>query len=217
MSDFVHLHVHSHYSLLDGLPKIPELIAAAKKHEMSALGLTDHGALYGALEFYKQAQRAGIKPIVGVECYLAPEDLQQKTGGNADYFHLTLLARNAEGYHNLLELVTIANLEGYYYRPRIDKTVLKRLRGGLIGLSGCLRGEIARSLAAKNLDQARRLAAEYRDIFEKDCFYLEIQRNIKDGKNEPLQQTVNDSLVKLGTELNLPIVATNDVHYLEPE
>ncbi|KKW23219.1 MAG: polymerase III, alpha subunit protein [Parcubacteria group bacterium GW2011_GWA2_51_12] len=215
MSDFVHLHVHSHYSLLDGLPKIPELVAAAKKHGMTALGLTDHGALYGALEFYKHAKRAGIKPIIGVECYLAPGDLQQKSPAAADYFHLTLLARNAEGYRNLLELVTIANLEGYYYRPRIDKPTLLRLRGGLIGLSGCLRGDIPRAIAGKNLERARSLAQEYQNIFEPESFYLEVQRNAKDPDQNPEQEMVNQGLVKLGRELNIPIVATNDVHYLE--
>jgi DNA polymerase-3 subunit alpha len=217
MSDFVHLHVHSHYSLLDGLPKIPDLVAAAKQMEMSALALTDHGSMYGAIEFYKQARRIGIKPILGVEAYLAPESLYAKKGsGGPDYYHMTLLARNLVGYQNLLQLVTIAHLEGYYYKPRIDKETLSRFSEGLVGLSGCLRGEIARHIVGDNYEQARRVAQEYQHIFEKDNFYLEFQRNLKNNADNDTQTQVNSGLLKIARELGLPIVATNDSHYLAP-
>lgn len=209
---FVHLHVHSHYSLLDGLPKIPELITKAQELKMPSLALTDHGVMYGALEFYKAAKRAGIKPILGIEAYLAPENLADKTGRTAaDYFHLVLLVQNLEGYHNLLKLVTISHLEGYYYKPRIDKRILREMHQGLIAVSGCLGGEIARTLAADNQEQAQRLAQEYREIFGAENFYLEIQRN--DPQN-PLQAKINQDLVNLGRQTGIPIVATNDAHYL---
>lgn len=214
MAKFVHLHVHSHYSLLDGLPKIPDLIAAAQKREMTALALTDHGALYGAIEFYKQARRAGIKPIIGLEAYLAPGNLHSKNGpADADYFHIILLAQNLEGYQNLLELVTISHLEGYYYKPRIDKETLMRLHGGLIALSGCLRGEVARSVASGSMEQAKRIALSYQELFGPENFYLEVQRN----SALPQQILVNEGLVKLSRETGIPLVATNDSHYLEPE
>lgn len=219
MNNFVHLHVHSHYSLLDGLPKIPELISAATDLNMNALALTDHGVLYGAVEFYKQARRAGIKPIIGVEIYVAANDLHTKKGPeSADYFHLVLLAQNQIGYQNLLQLVTISHLEGYYYKPRIDKQTLARLSAGLIGLSGCLRGEIARDLAQKNYEKAKAAALEYKNIFEPGNFYIEIQRNIKKDERDVFktQLLVNEGLIRLAKETELPLVATNDSHYLEP-
>src|SRR3989344_2082221 len=211
---FTHLHVHSHYSLLDGLSKIPDLISAVQKKGMEAVALTDHGALYGALEFYKAARRSGVKPIIGLDAYVAPGSmLEKKTPADADYFHMILLARNNEGYQNLLKLVTASHLEGYYYKPRIDKKLLSQYSSGLIGLSGCLRGEIARAVAAGNFDSAKRIALEYQNIFEPDGFYLELQRNLE----EPQQQTVNDGLIKISRETSIPIVATNDAHYLNPE
>lgn len=213
MSQFVHLHTHSHYSLLDGLSKIPDLIGAASKSGMTALALTDHGALYGAVEFYKAAKREGIKPIIGLEAYVAPENLHSKKGpADTDYFHLLLLSRDLEGYQNLLKLVTISHLEGYYYKPRLDKVTLARLSGGLIALSGCLRGEIARHLLAGNGELAKQQALAYKSIFPRDSFYLEIQRN----SEEQNQKTVNLGLIKLSRETGIPLVATNDVHYLEP-
>src|ERR1051325_31484 len=144
MSKFTHLHVHSHYSLLDGLPKVDQLVSAAKKMGMEALALTDHGVMYGAIEFYNAALDAGIKPIIGLEAYVAPKSLHDKNGKpDADYFHLTLLAANSEGYQNLLKLTTIAHIDGYYYKPRIDLEVLKQHSAGLICLSGCQRGDLA--------------------------------------------------------------------------
>ncbi len=214
---FTHLHVHSHYSLLDGLPKIPDLVNAVQKKGMDAVALTDHGVLYGALEFYKTCKRAGVKPIIGIEAYVAARDLEEKTApagsGRADYFHMILLAKNNIGYQNLLKLVTAAHLEGYYYKPRIDKKLLARHSAGLIGLSGCLRGEIARYLASGNSEMAKKTALEMAAIFEPDSFYLELQRNLEDG----VQETVNDGLIKLSRETNIPVVATGDAHYLEPE
>ena len=212
--NFTHLHVHSHYSLLDGLPKIPDLIGAAEKQGMTALALTDHGALYGALEFYKAARRAGIKPIIGLEAYLAPGSMHEKnTRADADYFHLILLAKNREGYQNLLQLVTLSHLEGYYYKPRIDKTLLAKHSAGLIGLSGCLRGEIARAITAGRATDAEQIARDYQKLFEPDSFYLELQRNM----NDEAQNAVNDGLVKISRQTGIPVVATNDSHYLAAE
>src|SRR3989344_3625291 len=214
MTNFTHLHVHSHYSLLDGLPKISDLVTTAAENNMTALALTDHGVLYGAIEFYKQAKRAGIKPIIGVEAYMARGSLHSKSGrADADYFHLVLLARDYAGYKNLMELVTISHLEGYYYKPRIDKETLSRLSGGLIGLSACLRGEIPQAIIGKNWEQAQKLVNEYQQIFGPGGFYLELQRNMK----KPVQEALNQELIRLSRETNLPLVATNDSHYLKPE
>ena len=208
---FTHLHVHSHYSLLDGLPKIPDLVNAAVEKGFKSLALTDHGVLYGAMEFYKQAKRAGIKPIIGLEAYVAPGTMLSKKGSmDADYFHMILLARNLEGYHNLLQLVTASHLEGYYYKPRIDKETLGHHSRGLIGLSGCLRGEIARHLSAGSFEKAKESAVHYRQIFEKDGFYLEVQKNSPDS----VQMSVNEGLVRIARETGIPLVATQDVHYL---
>ncbi len=213
--NFTHLHVHSHYSLLDGLPKIPELVDAAKTLGMAALALTDHGVLYGAIEFYKTARRAGLRPILGVEAYVAPTSRHAKSGrADADYYHLVLLGRDEEGYRNLLKLVTASHLEGYYYKPRIDKELLAKHSAGLIGLSGCLRGEVNLALQAGNFAQAKKSAREYAEILGADNFYLELQRNIKD---EPLQEKANAALIELGKELALPLVATNDAHYLHSD
>lgn len=211
MLDFVHLHVHSHYSLLDGLPKIPDLISAVKAKGMRAVALTDHGAFYGAIEFYKLAKRQAIKPIIGIEAYISPRNLNEKThGAHTDYFHLLLLARDWQGYRNLMELITISNLEGFYYRPRIDKTSLAKYSQGLIALSGCLRGEIAKQLQAKNYQSAKVTAKEYSQIFGPGNFYLELQRNAHD----PIQEETNQGLVQISRETGLPLVATNDCHYL---
>src|SRR3989344_1223514 len=144
MSEFIHLHTHSHYSLLDGLSKVEDLVELAKKFKMPALAITDHGNLYGAIEFYTLAKKAGIKPIIGVEAYMTAgkrEDRTAEIDGGKRYYHLTLLVKNLEGYKNLIKLVTIANLEGYYYKPRMDKEILRKYSAGIIALSGCLGGE----------------------------------------------------------------------------
>lgn len=212
--DFVHLHNHSHYSLLDGLTQIPDLMKATKEKGMKAIALTDHGAMYGAIEFYEAAQKNGIKPIIGIEAYLAPYKLTDKRPRIDDkYWHLILLAQNLEGYRNLMKLVTISNLEGFYYKPRIDKEVLKRHSAGLIGLSGCLKGEINGSLQAGNPDRAKDLVREYQNIFGNENFFLEIQNHPKLEQ----QILVNKGLKQLGTDLKVPLVATNDVHYLHAQ
>src|SRR4030042_853283 len=211
---FTHLHVHSHYSLLDGLPKIGELLDYAKKSGMDSIALTDHGVLYGAVEFYQKAKEKGIKPIIGVEAYLAYEKMEQKRPNIDDKrYHLTLLAKNAEGYKNLVKLVTKAQLEGFYYKPRVDMDLLRKHGKGLICLSGCLQGRIPRLILAKKMKEAEELALEFQEIFGKDNFYLELQHhpNIKE------QETVNKGLISLSKKLKIPVVATQDSHYLKPE
>lgn len=211
---FTHLHVHSHYSLLDGLPKIDELIAAAKEHNMDSLALTDHGVMYGAVEFYKKAKAAGIKSIIGEEVYVAPYGYTSKTRQeDRTRRHLTLLAKNYKGYQNLLVLTTKAHLEGFYYKPRIDRELLRSHSEGLIALSGCLNGEIPRLILQGNFENAIMLAREYQDIIGKGNFYLELQRhpNLKD------QEKVNQALIEISRKTSIPVVATTDLHYLHTQ
>ena len=165
MSDFVHLHVHSHYSLLDGLPKIPALVAQAKREGMTALALTDHGVMYGAVEFYRVAVAAGIKPIIGVETYVAKEGRHNKRPRIDDHpYHMVLLARNKQGYQNLIKLITIAHLEGFYYKPRIDIELLREYGEGLIGLSACLQGHIPQLILARETAAATKTNHMYQQI-----------------------------------------------------
>src|SRR5918999_48427 len=174
-NDFTHLHVHSEFSLLDGLGRITELVEDAQRHGFDSLAVTDHGALYGAVAFYQAARSAGIKPIVGVETYVARRSMADREGkADAQPYHLILLAKNWTGYQNLCRIVTDAHLDGYYYKPRIDREYLAKHAEGLIGLSACLNGEIPRALEIEDWDSARRLAGEYRDIFHGD-FFLELQ------------------------------------------
>jgi len=215
-SPFVHLHVHTQYSLLDGAIRLSDLLETARSHRMPAVTITDHGNMFGALEFYSMCLKAGIKPIVGCEVYLAPRsrfDRQgEGNGGNAEQdrsYHLLLLARDRDGYQNLMKLVSRAYLEGFYYKPRIDKELLRQHHGGLIALSACLKGEIASSLLRRQEETARKAALEYAEIFGDGNFYLELQAN-----GIPEQTVVNDGLIRLGRELGLPLVATNDCHYL---
>ena len=208
---FVHLHTHSHYSLLDGLTKIPDLVAAVKDKGMSAVALTDHGNMHGAVEFYQAAKYADIKPIIGLEAYVAPEGIANKAPKERPY-HLILLAINNTGYENLIKLLTIANLEGFYYKPRIDMQLLREYNEGLVVLSGCLSGQIPRALQAGEYEKAKAAANEFLDIFGPDRFYLEVQKN---SMRE--QQIVNDGLRKLHDELNIEFVATADSHYIHPE
>src|SRR5436309_10154074 len=174
---FVHLHTHSEYSLLDGASRIEDMFAKAAAYGMPALALTDHGAMFGALDVYLAGRKHGVKPIIGVEAYVAPRSrFDREPGENEEkYRHLTLLASDEGGYRNLLKLVTDAHLEGFYHRPRIDKELLAERSAGLIGLSGCLASETARLLLAGQLDRARDVAGTYRDIFEPGGFYLELQ------------------------------------------
>ncbi len=215
MSQFVHLHTHSHYSLLDGMSKIPDMVAKAKEMGMTSLALTDHGNLYGVVEFYKACKAAGIKPILGVEAYIAPGDHTDKTNGSSEdkYFHLILLVKNETGWRNLIELVTESYLHGFYYRPRMDKEMLKARHEGLIALSGCLGGEVSQALFKNNPEQAEKVAREYQEIFGKDNYYIEVQAHeaIKDVMETLPKQ------IALAQKLGIPLVATQDSHYLNTE
>jgi len=211
---FTHLHLHSHYSLLDGLSKVEEILHKAKEMGFESLALTDHGVLYGAIEFYTKAKELGIKPIIGCELYLAPRTLYDKVPKiDTKFYHLPVLVKNLEGYKNLLQLVTIGELEGFYYKPRVDKEVLKKYSSGLIALSGCLRGEIPQALLANNFNRAKELLQEYQNIFGKENFYLELQ----DHQELEEQKKTNDLLIKLAQETQAPLVVTCDSHYLNLE
>lgn len=211
---FIHLHTHSHYSLLDGLAKIDALVARAKELGMDAIALTDHGNLYGAVEFYKKATAAGVKPILGVEAYIAPQDHREKLpGADERYYHLILLAENEIGWKNLLKLTTIAHLDGFYYKPRMDKALLRAHHEGLIALSGCLAGEVARHLAANRYNDATQTALEYQNIFGVGNFFLEIGHH--PGVKETLKPMAE--LRRLSKETGIPLVATQDIHYLRKE
>ena len=211
---FTHLHVHSHFSLLDGLAQIKDLIQCATDFDMPALAITDHGSMYGAIDFYQKAKKAGIKPIIGSELYVAFEDMRQKRPGIDDKrYHLTVLSKNLEGYHNLIKLITLSHLEGFYYKPRIDKPSLRLHSKGLIALSGCFNGEIPKAIINKRMDTAERLIAEYQDIFGKENFYLEVQPHI----DLPGQKTVNEGLYELSKKTGAKIVATNDIHYVKAQ
>lgn len=213
-SDYVPLHLHTEYSLLDGAIKISELVKLASSYRMPAVAITDHGNLFGAVEFYKKATKAGIKPIIGCEVYIAP--VSRFDRGNPDVpeasFHLILLAKDNNGYKNLVTLVTKAYTEGFYYKPRIDRSLLEQYSGGLIGLTSCLKGEVPYYLQRDMIDKARGIALEYKHILGPENFYIEIQNN---GLAE--QDEVNVKLIELAKELHIGIVATNDCHYLRRE
>lgn len=212
---FVHLHTHSHYSLLDGLSKIDALVSRAKELGMPALALTDHGNLYGAIEFYQKAAKAGIKPIIGVEAYIAAGSMSEKQSGvDEKRYHLILLAKNNEGYKNLIKLVTAAHLDGFYYKPRIDKELLRKHAAGLVGLSGCLAGEIPRALENSDEEKAEVLAREYESIFGAGNFFIEIGNH---PYAVPHQREITEKLARLAKKLSLPLVATQDSHYLYKE
>ncbi len=211
---FTHLHVHSHYSLLDGLPKIDELLDYVKELGMDSIALTDHGVLYGAVEFYKKAIERGIKPIIGAEIYMALEKMEQhRPNIDNKRYHLVLLVKNKEGYKNLVKLITKAHLKGFYYKPRIDEELLSKHASGLICLSSCLMGKIPQLILAKKITEAEQLSLKYQEIFGKDNFYLEVQHhpNIKE------QKIVNKQLFLISKKYGIPLVATNDVHYLKSE
>ena len=207
---FVHLHNHTEYSLLDGASRIPAMVNRAAELGMPAIGLTDHGVMYGAIHFYKACKEAGIKPIVGCEVYVAPRSRLLREGRvDRDPNHLTLLAANAEGYVNLMRLCTVGQMEGMYYKPRVDKEILAERSKGLIALSGCLQGEAASRIVDGDIDGAREAVAAYRDIFGKDRFLLEVQRHGIDRQTE-----VNGVLSKFAQEFDLRLCATNDLHYV---
>ncbi|MEO5510104.1 MAG: DNA polymerase III subunit alpha, partial [Longimicrobiales bacterium] len=210
---FVHLHTHSEYSLLDGANRIADLISRTKELEMPALALTDHGCMYGAWEFNEKAKKAGIKPILGMEAYVAPGDRRVKKmdgpgAPDEKYYHLVMLARDAEGYKNLVKLTSIGYLEGFYHRPRIDREVLAKHSNGIILSSACMAGEVARHLAADRWDAARDAASWYANLFD-GRYYLEVQAH-----DSPGQHSLNEKIFKLAADLGLPVVATNDAHFL---
>ena len=210
---FVHLHVHTEYSLLDGAIRIDALLERAAAYGMDAVAITDHGTMFGCLEFYEKSIAAGIKPIIGCETYLAPRSIDDRSPDDKKGMsHLVLLARNLEGYHNLCKLASIAQLQGFYYKTRIDKQVLRAHSRGLIGLSACLHGEIPRSIKAGRMERAEAAAREYLDIFGEGNFYLEVQDN-----GMEIQTRVNAGLRELSQRLSLPLVATNDCHYLDKQ
>ena len=214
MSNFVHLHVHSHYSLLDGLAKIPELVAKAKEYNMPALALTDHGVMYGALEFYKECLAQGIKPIIGMEAYIAPRLLTDKEPGkDTKYSHLLLLAKNETGYKNLIQLTTIAHLDGFYYKPRIDLEVLKKYSHGLIAATACIKGKIPWLLLENKYQEAKQTALEYQKIFGTGDFYLELEHH----PEIPRQAEANKLMIKLSKDTGIPLILTKDSHYLNPD
>ena len=206
---FCHLHLHTEYSLLDGSGKIPKIIERAKELGMDSIAITDHGVMYGCVEFYKQAKAAGIKPILGCEVYVAAKSMKIKPPDKENStHHLVLLVKNEKGYENLMKIVSKASIEGFYYKPRIDHEYLKSHSEGLIALSACLAGEVQQNILKNKIDKAKDVALLYKDIF-KEGFYLEIQNH---GMEE--QKKVNEVNIKLSKELNIPLVATNDVHYI---
>ncbi len=211
---FTHLHTHSHYSLLDGLPKIPNLLDYVKELGMDSVALTDHGVMYGAVEFYKEAKKRGIKAIIGCETYMAFEGRKDKRPNiDSKSYHMILLAKNQKGYENLVKLITAAHLEGYYYKPRIDEEILEQHAEGLIGTSACLNGKIPKLLMANKLQEAEAVALKYQTWFGNDSFYLELQEH----KNIPEQAVLNKKIIELHKKTGIPLIATNDIHYLRPE
>jgi DNA polymerase-3 subunit alpha len=208
---FCHLHFHTEYSLLDSSCKVAEAVKTAKELGQDYLAITDHGVLFGVIDFYKQARKAGIKPIIGCEVYIARNGMDQKTS-QADNLHLVLLAEDNAGYDNLMHLVSLGHLEGFHYKPRIDKDLLRKYSKGLIGLSACLKGEISEACAEGAIDKAVALAREYSDILGPDNFYLELMDH-----GLPEQKTANRHILEVAKQTGLPLVATNDVHYVRQE
>lgn len=210
-SKFVHLHTHSHYSLLDGLTKLEDMVKIAKANDQSAIALTDHGNMYGAIEFYKTAKKAGIKPIIGVEAYVTSGSRHERVAvsDGKRYYHLILLAKNLQGYKNLMRLVTKANLEGYYYKPRMDKELLREFHDGIVCLSACLGGELSQAVLANDMDKADTIIREHQEIFGKENYFIEIQCH-PHIENDKL---VRERLLSLAKKHGIPAVATQDSHY----
>lgn len=207
---FVHIHNHTEYSLLDGANRIPELVKRAMECDMPALAITDHGVMFGVMEFYFECKKQGIKPLIGMEAYVAPNGLHQKTGREENQtYHLLLLAKDEQGYRNLCKLHSVAALQGFYYKPRIDHDLLARHSKGLVGTSACLGSEICQALLAGNEPEAERIAGLYKEIFDEGSFFIELQDH-----RIPEQAAIKDSLIRIAKDLKLPLVATNDAHYL---
>lgn len=211
---FTHLHVHTCYSLLDGAGRIPEMIARCKELGMDSMAITDHGVMYGVIDFYKEATAQGIKPILGCEIYLTPGSRfdRETVRGSDRYYHLVLLAENNQGYQNLMRIVSRGFTDGYYYKPRVDYDTLQEFHEGIIALSACLAGEVAKNLTRDFYDEAKKAALHYQDIFGKDNFFLELQDH-----GYPEQKKVNAGILRLHEETGIPMVATNDIHYTLPE
>src|SRR5881394_1297970 len=209
MSQFVHLHLHTDYSLLDGACDVDKLVARAKELGMPAVAMTDHGNIFGAVHFYNAANKAGIKPIIGCELYICKKDDHRAAPEGDTYNHLLVLAENEQGYRNLVKITSEASLHGFYYKPRVSKKFLAEHSRGLIGLSGCLKGEVAERLMENNYEAARTAAGTYVDIFGKNNFFLEIQ-----DQGLEMERRIHPGLFKLEQDLGLPLVATNDSHYL---
>ena len=207
---FVHLHTHTEYSLLDGSNRIKEYVKCVKDLGMTAAAITDHGSMFGVIDFYEEAIRQGIKPIIGCEVYVAPGSRFDKSGstGEKNYFHLVLLAKNNEGYQNLIKIVSKGYTEGFYYKPRIDYELLEQYHENLIALSACLAGEVPTLIRAGRVDEAREVALKYKALFGDGNYYLELQDH-----GIAAQTTVNMELMKISRELDIPLVATNDIHY----
>ncbi|WP_282926762.1 DNA polymerase III subunit alpha, partial [Helcococcus kunzii] len=212
MIEFTHLHLHTEYSLLDGFCRIDKVLDRCEQYNMKSVAITDHGVMFGVIEFYKKAKARGIKPIIGCEVYVTPGDYKSKTTDDKKRYHLILLAENWNGYQNLIKLVSEAHINGFYYKPRVDKNLLRKHSDGLICLSACLSGEVQDFLRVDDYDSAKNAALEYRDIFGKDNFFLELQDH---GLME--QKKVNIFLKKLSKELSIPLVATNDAHYTDQD
>ena len=213
--EFTHLHVHTEYSLLDGSNKIKEYVARVKELGMDSAAITDHGVMYGVIDFYRAAKEAGIKPILGCEIYVAPGSrFDREPGGSGDdrYYHMVLLAENQQGYQNLMKIVSIGFVEGFYYKPRVDVETLERYHEGIIALSACLAGEIPRYLQRGMYEEAKKSAEKYRDIFGEDNFFLELQDH-----GIPEQKLVNQQLMRLSQETGIQLVCTNDIHYTYAE
>ena len=211
MPDFVHLHIHSEFSLLDGANRIKDLPVRAKELGMKAMAITDHGVMYGVIDFYKACKKEGIKPIIGCEVYVASRTRFDKEPQDKKYYHLILLAKNNKGYQNLSKLVSLGFTEGYYYKPRIDLEILEKYHEGIICLSGCLAGSVSQAILNGNIEEAENVAKWYKNVFGED-YYLEIQNN---GVKE--QVMVNQKIIQIARRLDIPIVATNDAHYLKKE
>src|SRR3989338_6635546 len=212
--NFVHLHTHSHYSLLDGMSKIDDMVKLAKEHGMTAIGLNDHGAMYGAIDFYTACKKNGIKPIIGVEAYVANRTRFQKEPHiDNKRYHLTLLAKDNTGYQNLIKLTTAAHVEGYYYKPRVDKDLLRQHAEGLIALSGCPGSELGRAIQSGNKEKAEAIILEYQSIFGPENYYLEIMHH----PDVEFFQDWKNMLIEFSRRLNIPLVATQDSHYLHPD
>ncbi|MBA7474082.1 DNA polymerase III subunit alpha [subsurface metagenome] len=207
---FTHLHIHTEYSLLDGMCRIPQLVSRAKELGMDSLAITDHGVMYGAIEFYLAAKEAGIKPIIGCEVYVAQDSRFSRNASDRNNYHLILLAKNQTGYRNLIQLTTKAHLESFYYKPRVDKELLQEYHQGLIALSACIAGEVPRLILGGRLQEAKQTALWYKQTF--GDFYLEIQRH-----PIPELEQINQGLISMSSELDIPLVATNDVHYVNQE